>query len=176
MAVIEIKYDKDGKPIAARDVTDGKRIQFYPRKDNDKMNETTFENAKQGDRVWSLVFGWGTIIQYDASNNTFPIHIRFDKYGNGVYTYSATGLWDNCQQRSLFWDEIKITPPPRPKQKVKKVVEGWVNVYPKNYNIFHDYFYVSNTLYKTKEDAIKIRNKHAMGDPCFIHHEYEVEE
>lgn len=67
---------------------------------------TTFETAKVGDRVWCLLHGWHPII--DTQHNIYyPILTRKGSYTIDGRNYSNNG-------RILFWDEVIITPPPKP--------------------------------------------------------------
>ena len=84
------------------------------------MRETTFENAKVKDRVWSVEFGWGTVdsvhpyIEVIFQNNQM---YRFNSDGSRFFTLKVN--------QTLFWDEIKIVPPERPKRKVLREIERW---------------------------------------------------
>ena len=51
----------------------------------------------------------------------------------------------------------------RRKKKVKKVIEGWVNIY--------GFGYDQGGLYHTKEEATKERCVGFLGEPLFIRHE-----
>lgn len=86
------------------------------------MSETTFENAKVGDKVWSVMFGWGKIIGI-SKDSDYPIRVEFAQ-PNTIGTFMLDGVSFKCENRTLFWDEIKITPPERPKRKVKKSCGG----------------------------------------------------
>ena len=127
--------------------------------------ETTFENAKVGDRVWDFNLGWGKVIKV-LKGDSFPIEVRF-YIGEGrsdyeSYTINGSEL-DNVR-RTLFWDEIKFGIPTRPKRLVKKTVEYWGNIYKK-----------SGCLHDTKEEA----DREACTDriACIrLTGEYEVEE
>lgn len=86
---------------------------------------TTFEKAKVGDRVFSSVYGWGTIDDTNCNNN-YPIHVNFGSHYHDTYTFE--GYNDKkLPYRTLFWDEIKFEIPEMPKRmvKVKKVNEYW---------------------------------------------------
>ena len=81
---------------------------------------TTFENAKVGDRVWCLLYGWQTIESTDFNIN-YPIATK-----KGTYTYDGK-VQLSSQNRTLYWDEIAITPPskPLPKLEVDTKVLVW---------------------------------------------------
>ena len=83
---------------------------------------TTFETAKVGDRVWCLLYGWQTIESTDFNIN-YPIATK-----KGTYTYDGK-VQLSSQNRTLYWDEIVITPPskPLPKLEVDTKVLVWDN-------------------------------------------------
>lgn len=72
---------------------------------------TTFETAKVGDRVWCLLHGWHPIIDTQHNAN-YPILTRKGSYTIDGRNYSNNG-------RILFWDEVIITPPPKPAPKLE---------------------------------------------------------
>ena len=72
---------------------------------------TTFEDAKVGDRVWCLLHGWHPIIDTQHNVN-YPILTRKGSYTIDGRNYSNNG-------RILFWDEVIITPPPKPLPKLE---------------------------------------------------------
>ena len=80
---------------------------------------TTFETAQVGDRVWCVYYGWQTIESTDF-NNIYPIETNMT-----VYTHDGKMSIDN--HRTLFWDEVVITPPhkPLPKLDVDTKVLVW---------------------------------------------------
>ena len=88
---------------------------------------TTFEDAKVGDRVWALSFGWGTVVDINKYRNLYPIQVSF---GLTTCTYTTDGksFIDHISQ-ALFWDEVVITPPekPLPKLQVDTKVLVWDN-------------------------------------------------
>lgn len=118
-----------------------------------------FKDAKVGDRVWSVGNGWGTVRRI-TRDEKFPIKVAFDNGDTGSFILDGKEFVDNSYP-TLFWDEVKITPPPRPKRKEKRVIEGYLNIYP--------------TIYTSKEQAIAGQGPNALGEPFFVHHEYEVE-
>jgi len=74
-----------------------------------------FSQAKVGDKVWSPMFGWGIVI-----NRTSVKSITVQpKEGTQYWLFTNDGrlhlyayLIDGPQ--CLFWDEVKIVPPPKP--------------------------------------------------------------
>lgn len=129
------------------------------------MNETTFENAKVGDRVWDFDDGWGTLSRSMlTSHPSYPLEVRFSTNKIGIYTIS--GISFGGEKQTLFWDEVKFEAPPRPKRKVKKVVVGWVNIYSSQ----------CGSIYDTPSEARRNRDAACLGEPLLIKHEYEIEE
>lgn len=125
--------------------------------------ETDFSSAKVGDRVWDFIYGWGKILPENKRINRelYPIYVQFDSGVCDAYSYDGV---NGLGKRTLFWDEIHFEIPPRPKRKVKKVIEGWVDV-----------SILAEILHKTKEDA-RYHSGISTREPLYIHHEYEVEE
>ena len=85
--------------------------------------ETTFENAKIGDRVFAIPFGWGKVIDVNKSY-TFPITVLFENYQVFSYLYNGCECVYNNQgfilhppMQVLFWDEVKIVIPSNPKNE-----------------------------------------------------------
>jgi hypothetical protein len=69
-----------------------------------------FENARTGDRVWSIRHGWGTI----ACLDNHDIHVEFD-YFRKKRIFSICGKYDiEDLYPTLFWDEVKIDIPQKP--------------------------------------------------------------
>ena len=90
--------------------------------------ETTFENAKVGDKVWDSVIGtWGYIKELKYGEE-FSIIVHFYGMGKERY-YTQKGVSSYGQNQILFWDEVKFEVPVRPKRKVKKKVKSWANIY-----------------------------------------------
>jgi hypothetical protein len=74
---------------------------------------TTFENAKVGDRVYSLVYGFGKIRSI-GEDDDYPIEVDFDK---GIsQTFQLSGKYfHNDENALLFWDKPTIIAPEQPK-------------------------------------------------------------
>lgn len=77
-------------------------------------------------RVWSFLHGWGTIQR--LYYNEKEIQIRFDTRGLR-FDYFSDGRFINANSQVLFWDEIKFEIPPKPKNKIKKQISAWANIY-----------------------------------------------
>jgi len=84
-------------------------------------NEFTKEDI--GKKVYCLRNGWGIIIAF-ADKVKYPVIVRFTRDGEGcteVYTVGGHYLAGDVNS-SIFWGEVKIIPPPKPKQKTKKEI------------------------------------------------------
>ena len=82
---------------------------------------TTFEDAKVGDRVYHYKYGWSTITNIKKESD-YPIIIDYD------FSFTYEGFADKSDKnRTLFWDEVIITPPekPLPKLQVDTKVLVW---------------------------------------------------
>lgn len=75
------------------------------------------EPLEVGDRVWCMVNGW---VKFDTfvNNTYYPVRCS-GANGKEYYLYTIDFQQELNTGRILYWDEIKITPPPKPKKKVK---------------------------------------------------------
>lgn len=83
-----------------------------------------FKDVKDGDRVWCILNGWGTVDFIFDGRLDVKFALAYDSYDR------RTGKQiRNDQQKSaaqmLFWDKVDVVPPPR-KMKVDTLV--WVDV------------------------------------------------
>jgi hypothetical protein len=84
-----------------------------------------FSEARVGDRVFHLMFGWGTIANLTPEilevlflNKKYPMEFLHD------------GKMEPTDARqSLFWGEPSVNPPGPPKRPVTKTKEVWANVF-----------------------------------------------
>lgn len=147
-----------------------------------------FRDAKVGDAVWSVVYGWGKVVSIDLMPD-FPVLVKFDSQLNSGFSYRRDGRYAADQFPTLFWDEVPIVAPPRPKRKVKKVLEGWVNLFRgcKPGEAMSDELLCQCThLFRNRADLENHkrdfpRNNSGwrggwIGEPIFIRQEFEVEE
>lgn len=74
-----------------------------------------FKDIKVDDRVWSSSYGWGTLSSI-ADNTEYPLVIYFE-YGEYEFYTRDGRVHIDSKVQSLFWDEIKLKAPPKPKQK-----------------------------------------------------------
>ena len=102
---------------------------------------TTFEDAKVGDRVFDYKYGWSTITNIKKESD-YPIIIDYD------FSFTYEGFADKSDHnRTLFWDEVVITPPakPLPKLEVDTKVLVWdADDYPKQKRYFSHFDSNSN--------------------------------
>jgi hypothetical protein len=88
--------------------------------------ETTFENARVGDRVWHMKLGWGVVDDIRAASG-YPLSVKFDNKKDETFLLDGTCNGFAVEPQSLFWDEVKFDIPTRPKRKVEK--QGWILIY-----------------------------------------------
>lgn len=89
-----------------------------------------FRRAKVGDRVWSYLDGWGTIIDtsFGQEGYSFPIRVQYSDSDTECYT-TCGKLYNRNINPTLFWDEIKFDIPdkPLPELEVDTKVLVWNN-------------------------------------------------
>jgi len=74
-----------------------------------------FENAKTGDKVWSIRWGWGKIVDI-LKNTDYPLIVNFSV--NNSYTFTIDGKYnENDINPILFWGKINFEIPEKPKPK-----------------------------------------------------------
>ena len=66
------------------------------------MDEQQKTDFREGDTVWCVVYGKGTVMR------TNPVKVSFDKHV-GWIGYTTDGRFDQTFPRSLFFSEPKIT-------------------------------------------------------------------
>ena len=78
-----------------------------------------FSEAKIGDRVWSISFGWGKIEKVNISFRDENIGVKFEIDKNhGLWFYYNDGRYmKDDLNPTLFWDEVSIIAPERPKEE-----------------------------------------------------------
>jgi hypothetical protein len=69
------------------------------------MLTKTFEYAKEGDKVYSPIFGWGEILVIHEHAN-HPLYVRFSR--NNEYEYFTLEGYHDMDKptQSLFWDKV----------------------------------------------------------------------
>lgn len=73
---------------------------------------TTFEDAKVGDKVWCLYFEKWSIITDINREYKYPVQTDLN-------SYTIDGRMHIKRGRTLFWDEVAITPPSKPLLKLE---------------------------------------------------------
>jgi len=137
--------------------------------------ENDFRKARIGDKVFHIMYGWGEISELNS--NTFGV-VFTDKNNKRITSwFFYNGKSDsNYINPSVFWDEAIITPPPKPKRKVEKILEGWLNIYP-NKTCNNDLSAMCYSLYKSQDLADKTaRKERRIGESCYVIHKYTIEE
>lgn len=78
-----------------------------------------FSKAVDGDRVFCIRKGWGTIESNHHNGTTaYPVRVNFDVGGEVVgYTTSGKYISDDMFQ-SLFWNEVSFKIPEKPVPKL----------------------------------------------------------
>lgn len=139
--------------------------------------ENNLSEVRVDDKVFHTTHGWG--ITTETIENSF--RAVFTDRNNTLLS-----LWiyfdGRCKELdtnpSVFWDEVKIVPPPKPKIKVEKTIEGWVNIYPNDpVYCYKDVGARASHLYKSSELADENANKEKrLGEAYYIIHKYTIEE
>jgi len=142
--------------------------------------ETTFENAKVGDRVYSPLFVGkgetnGEIIKIlNALTAYFSIEVMPDnaKKDEFLYVFTVTGAYFSDSNQVLFWSRPEFEVPVRRGRMVKKIM--WIGYDTKmrtNYGDDKIHWLPSTSLYVEKNDAAE-----ACPEYKVIPIEIEVEE
>lgn len=81
-----------------------------------------FRNAKIGDKVWSVIDDWGTVVKVDNNN----ISVRFDRdedYWVQIFRLDGKEYEDDIYP-TLYWDKVKFEMPKKPfnlKKELSKI-------------------------------------------------------
>ena len=130
------------------------------------MLPNIFENAKIGDWVFWVKRGWRTITDV-RMDLTFPITIMCDRFKED---FMLDGRYSSSDKFPTLFPEDKVPQYyldlcPKPKRKVKKIIEIWVNIYPDGkFNVYY-----SEELANKRASSERIGCAKLTG-------EYEVEE
>ena len=83
-----------------------------------------FKDAKVGDKVWHIRYGWMKILDIQRNVN-YPIRVGFDMLV-ATFTFEGKVIAKDLNP-SIFWDEIKFEIPkkPLPKLEVDTKVLVW---------------------------------------------------
>ena len=85
-----------------------------------------FKYARIGDRVWSIIDGWGKIVK--TAHGGLVMRVNFYDGGNDMFTVEGK-RFPADKYPTLYWDEIKFNIPdkPQPDLKVDTKVLVWGN-------------------------------------------------
>lgn len=131
---------------------------------NDMEND--FSDVCFGDTVFHIRYGWGIVKCVEG--RTFRVKFTNTNHAEYFFFDGRTNVSD--VNPSIFWDEIKIVPPAKPKRKVEKTIEGWINIYGIGSS-------TGAYLYTTKEEADRYASSsgNRLGEACRIVHKYTIE-
>ena len=139
--------------------------------------ENDFSNVKVGDKVFHILHGWGEVTMIDNERYTPKyFRVRFEGIAESL-SFWKNGRGTMCDKNpSVFWDEVKIFTPPKPKRIVEKTIEGWINIYPYSEDDI-DIVAKSCNLYKSSKlaDQLALIEKR-IGDAYHVIHRYIIEE
>lgn len=129
-----------------------------------------FSNVEYRDKVFSVLNGWGEVKRID-DRDVYCIRIDFENRQS--IWIDVNGYTSKADVNpSVFWDEVVIVPPPKPKRKVEKIIEKWLNFY-----FTDDNRKTYSHSYETKEKADEMCDKKTrLGEACHVIHKYTVEE
>lgn len=86
--------------------------------DNKKLYLDGHE-IKVGDRLYHLLRGWLVVANayYHSTMRDYVLVLRDVASGDNFSMYQSSPNLEDDSERVLYWDEVKITPPPKPKKK-----------------------------------------------------------
>lgn len=125
--------------------------------------------VKVGDRLYCLATGWMKVTEI-REGVLYQIY-GISEIGQRVRSWTATGCYIDGGLRTLYRDEIKITPPLPPKRMVKK----WRFLIRNRNSALNDW--CSSTIWydSAAEASTLAGDQWVIGDPI-IQTEMEVEE
>lgn len=124
-----------------------------------------FVDARVGDTVYDMAYGEGVITGIDKSV-LYVLMVNFPKMV-GHTSFTLNGWYVVGEPQRLFYSKPIFELPPPPKRKVKKVIEGWVNIYPGSSTQW------TSTIHLTESLADEVAMAGRLGKAHFLHHEYE---
>ena len=91
-----------------------------------------FDNARVGDDVYDLVYGWGEIIEVEEKLIRSKFILKDSSYI--ITKHNFEGIGAKHYNQTLFWDEIEFTTPEPPRREYKfKPFKGqyciWIDEY-----------------------------------------------
>jgi hypothetical protein len=106
-----------------------------------------FEDAKVGDRVWSMQSGWGEVVE-NIPLADYGVSVKFDN--NAYGSYSVCGRFQKSDlMPTLFWNEVKFEIPkkPLPDLEVDTKVLVWDRCSDHKYKRYFSHFDKDGTIY-----------------------------
>lgn len=119
-----------------------------------------FVDGRVGDPVYDMAYGDGRIVDITL-NLDRPLFVKFD---SGSYYFTMAGSTQEGLNQTLFYSKPIFELPPPPKRKVKKVIEGWENIYKTSIGGLHPTKAAADTA---------ARCLARLGEARFVRHEYE---
>ena len=130
-----------------------------------------------GDRVWSTLYGYGTVVEIDESAN-YPILVNFDRDCNVIdpVSFSRDGKsWSTHEVPSLFFDIPEMYKeenyPEKPRWRAKLEGRyylvtslGTVNHCQESGNLYDDALFDVGNYFKTEEEAMNSKFYKAFND------------
>ena len=63
------------------------------------------EEVEVGDKVWSINYGYGKVIEIEGIASEFPISVEFDSVSNWAKSHTSDGKeYRGCKEPSLFFE------------------------------------------------------------------------
>lgn len=116
-----------------------------------------FENAKIGDKFWSLKYGECVIVGIHP-NLFYPVSARASC---AIHCWHINGnLSSSDITKDAYWYKPKIIEKPRKETKTSVCIVGYVNIY-------------KHCIYDTFEKAKAARHKNAIGEPIYLKHTWQ---
>lgn len=84
-----------------------------------QKTEPYLHGIKPGDRIWSMIDGWGTVVSLD-SGAEYPFEVKFDTGTCETFMYCGR-CYKMDRNPTLYWDEIQFEAPERPKPEPPKL-------------------------------------------------------
>ena len=79
-------------------------------------NKPHLQGIKSGDRVWSVMYGWGTV-SLRHTDQPYPVVVNFDSGFSHSFTLCGRLITSDINP-TIYWDEIQFEAPERPKPKL----------------------------------------------------------
>jgi hypothetical protein len=125
------------------------------------FSKNDLSKAQKGDQLWNYFEQrWETV---EEVNPNYEYSIAFE--GKNNCDFNGRELACDVVP-TYFWNEIHFDIPERPKRKVKKTLEWWINCYPEGQLGIHE----------SKKSADSVLSPKRIGEAVHIVKEYEIEE